>query len=730
MKRLISLLVLVLPLAAVARPLLIPPKHLQLPLPAEEGYPGQWGPEYADVAIDGDTVLASARRTVNTAGDSTIGVYIFQRAASGTWNYAGALVEGLGTPPRVLLSGTVATVTPTSAGFQLYERTSAGWSLSTTITGSGWPERVEDGSIITHPLGAPGSQCAPAYREFRKVAGTWQQVATIGNDRCGDTYPSFNDGRALLLNPQGGTTLPLYRRATGAWPQVASFPGLGLPAISASLAYFSRGDIYRNTGGDTWVAAGSFVQPEIDLGSVSSSMPILRGANLLLQGGEGDYFLPSHDIDYNTFYETVRVYRPSTNGTASYFARLNPDFGLWGWSASEDGRRIAGIGATNNFGFEPASQLYVFEIPDSYTFTFLQQDNFESGNLSRWTPSAGQFAVAQNGSTRVLRQSSLAGNAGATLTAIDWRDQAIEADLRPLEFSGSGRWFGLVTRRTDASNYYYVTLRAPDIISLRRVQNGVVKELAWSHAPEPFVLGRSYRVRLESIGDQQAVFVEGLPRAWAKDTALTHGHPGVAGYRARFEADNVTVTGGTRLLTLQDSMETYYRSGAYQRGTGTWISISIDEEQDSFHSYLRQTNTTGDARVFSRTAITNQVVSARMQPQAWGSTTGTQDPWIGVAARVVDDRNYLYLSLRRSGQLSLRKVVNGAIQVIGTVPVPVSLQQWYDLRLEVIGNHIRGFVNGNVKFELDDSSIAGSGRSGVLMYKTSADLWAWTTYQP
>ena len=46
-----------------------------------------------------------------------------------------------------------------------------------------------------------------------------------------------------------------------------------------------------------------------------------------------------------------------------------------------------------------------------------------------------------------MRQSSLAGEAGAHLTAIDWTDQSIEADMRPLEFAGAGRWFGLVTRR-------------------------------------------------------------------------------------------------------------------------------------------------------------------------------------------------------------------------------------------------------------------------------------------
>jgi hypothetical protein len=49
---------------------------------------------------------------------------------------------------------------------------------------------------------------------------------------------------------------------------------------------------------------------------------------------------------------------------------------------------------------------------------------------------------------------------------------------------------------------------------------------------------------------------------------------------------------------------------------------------------------------------------------------------------------------------------------------------------KVIGNHVRGFVNGDLKFELDDASLAPSGRSGVLMYKAASDLWAWTTYQP
>ena len=47
----------------------------------------------------------------------------------------------------------------------------------------------------------------------------------------------------------------------------------------------------------------------------------------------------------------------------------------------------------------------------------------------------------------------------------------------------------------------------------------------------------------------------------------------------------------------------------------------------------------------------------------------------------------------------------------------VATNQWYDLRLEVIGKLIRGYVNGDLKFELNDSSLPATGSSGVLMYK-------------
>ena len=732
----ISLLASCIPIA-LARPLLIPPKRLVMP--DEIG-----GVNIHSVAIDGDTVMASAQRWISTS-ELVNGVYIFQRAADGRWNFQAPLTEGAQFPERVLFNQDVAVVVG-SDGSRIYERGAAGWTLSGTLMA--YPNqviRVENGSLYSARFRIyPETGCLPPYQQWRKVSGTWQVVATIGHERCGEHNAEFNDSRAFVVfRPDGSSAsqppAEIYRNTAGTWPLVENIPApppnppfynwFGPGTQNGSYAYIDFGYLYRNDGADNWPQIGRLVDPEQDLPNSPGryAAPVLRGNNLLLTGRERDFELPSHDIDYTNEWTTLRVYRPAPDGTARYFARLNPDNDIWMSAVSEDGKRVVAAGPDNNGGFDPVSKLYVFDIPDTHTFPTRQQDGFQDGNFAGWTPAAGQFSVVRNGATFVLRQSSLAGDSGAFLTATDWTDQSIEADMRPLEFAGAGRWFGLVTRRTDAQNYYYVTFRSPGTVSLRRLRNGVVTELRSGVVPNPLVPGRSFRVRLESVGDQHAVFFEGEPMLTAKDSALTHGHPGVAGYRTRFDVDNVLVTGGTRYLMLMDTMQAFFQSGAMQRGTGTWQQITIDDEQDSFHFYFRQTATSGDAHIFSRTRIPDQVVSARMRPLSYGAS---QDPWIGVAARVVDQNNYLYMTLRRSNQLSLRKLVNGNIQVLATVPVTFVTGQWYDLRLEVISKLIRGYVNGDLKFELTDLSLPSSGRSGVLMYKTSADLWSYIFYQP
>jgi hypothetical protein len=59
--------------------------------------------------------------------------------------------------------------------------------------------------------------------------------------------------------------------------------------------------------------------------------------------------------------------------------------------------------------------------------------------------------------------------------------------------TGTQPWFGLFARYRDANNHYYVTLRNSNVISLRRLVNGITEVLdsapfsaMWPrHSPSP-----------------------------------------------------------------------------------------------------------------------------------------------------------------------------------------------------------------------------------------------------
>src|SRR5690349_18199847 len=142
MKGLVILVLTAICALAQARPLLIAPTHLQIPLPATPEYPSQYQTLFAHIAIDGDFVLVAANRATNTSGGRTDGVYIFQRAADGAWNYGGALVEGQQGMP--VLGGNVATVTTYPTGFDVYERSAGGWSRTAMLRTGDVPIRIEN----------------------------------------------------------------------------------------------------------------------------------------------------------------------------------------------------------------------------------------------------------------------------------------------------------------------------------------------------------------------------------------------------------------------------------------------------------------------------------------------------------------------------------------------------------------------------------------------------------
>ena len=171
----------------------------------------------------------NAQRSINAQNVRVNGVYIFERNADGRWAYAGVLTEQW--PGDVMLNGTVAT-TRSVDGIKVFERGAAGWALTGAITvQNSFVFRIEDGSIYVRQEDPFSNRtCVPPYQQFRKVSGTWTQVATIGGQRCDEDLADINDGRAIVVHTPLDSPTPqppaeTFAASSGStWTPIGSIP--------------------------------------------------------------------------------------------------------------------------------------------------------------------------------------------------------------------------------------------------------------------------------------------------------------------------------------------------------------------------------------------------------------------------------------------------------------------------------------------------------------------------
>jgi hypothetical protein len=168
-----------------------------------------------------------------------------------------------------------------------------------------------------------------------------------------------------------------------------------------------------------------------------------------------------------------------------------------------------------------------------------------------------------------------------------------------------------------------------------------------------------------------------------------------------------------------------WNTGSYgwtPTGTGEWfVSNPYDR--------VLQNSTLTNARLVTGVAISrDQVIEAHVQADRYG--TGT-NPWFGVLGRYVNDGTYYYVSVRNSNALSLRKVVNGTITVLGTVPfTPATAAPGDRVRLEIIGNKVRAYANGERAVQATDTQPIASGRFGLVTYKAAAWFDNFNVFEP
>jgi hypothetical protein len=692
------------------------------------------------VAIDGDYAIVTAGRTVPDPGGDWMleqnfaTAFLYQRSGN-TWTLVRQLEEHLQDnffyiPHAVAMQNGIAAVQTVST--DVWELTASGWTRAPAVLlrdGPGEHLVVDGGRILSGDGTGPWNA-----NVFEKDGtGTWRNAAQLrGKLRSDGSDDEFRGGPADLsgnwavvyqldgdLQPEPEAYIFQDYGPPGGWyvnPYGSARPPAGYSRFGPEVAI--RGpDIFVAGGNEsgTYVfretpAYGFHLQTRIQaLDSFMGSGPAGAFAKT------ADYLL-QHAWSHDRNASVVNVFRRNADATYSHVAVLAARNGAsLGRSIAISGRRVL-VGGNGN------DLVHYFEIPANTTPPARLQDTFDSGNGTGWTTSAGsQFSTAPRGITRVYRQLNLALEARAVLNASDFTSQAVEVDLRPIRFGVSGSGVGVATRYQNPQNFFDAILRSTGRVELRRMAGGSLRVLA--SAAVPVNTGRNYRLRLESVGTLHRVFVDGRLVVDADSAGPTHGRAAVVTDRAQAEFDNVIVS-----PTLHTTMYASDFEGG-RVGPWTFTGPGYWNLWPGLSTVFYQSSIAGDARASIGVPTGDQVVRARARLDTFASPSGSQERWFGLMARHVDERNFYYLSLRSSNTVALRKVVDGTVTSLGSASFTVQPGTWYDLRLDAVGNRLRGHVNGALVLEATDSSLA-SGNSGPVMFRAATDYDDFAAYQP
>ena len=228
------------------------------------------------------------------------------------------------------------------------------------------------------------------------------------------------------------------------------------------------------------------------------------------------------------------------------------------------------------------------------------------------------------------------------------------------------------------------------------------------------------KIRVD-LGDQQGAVVT--------DNSLTHGRGGVATWMSRADFDDVHVA-ATDLYGL------FHRAWGYSgtdssRGldelSGEWQVEEVIDGPESYLTGLEQRDASGNARAVIGTPVPNQQLTARMRVDSFGAAP--QSAWVGLLARYVDANNFYYVAICRTGQIQIRKLVNGVVTVLASANFTAAIGQYYEGQFLVINDQLQLYVDGALVANAHDRSIA-SGRYGLATYRAKAN-WDWlSVWQP
>jgi hypothetical protein len=739
MKLLVALAALCVAGAACARPVIVKESSF-INFTTIGGYT-----LHGPAAIDGDDaiVVGSRSEPVDEYFDTYYAAFLFHRSGN-TWTLVRKIAEDFDSGLDDVHGHVAVAMKDGIAGLSMdpaifVRQPSGDWLPGQIGSGNSGTDPIDDISIDGGRIFF-GSVSFGGVVMARDSAGVWRGTPLYGdysgdNDNSSGDAVDINGSWAAVASPYNIEDLPapaltLFRDfgAPTGWQQTqraVPAPGhsFGDMAIrGADLFIEDFADLgfsqYRLDDSGQWTP---FRQVRSIGDLVSASNQFYGGQ---IQTSVNFIFHRVWDFDRNA--AVVKAFRSDDSSSYHLATLVDSRGGSLGAMQVSGSRLIASA----------QGRALVFDLAQTYENKSMQQDTFEDAatSLRGWSYLPGsQWSITRGGNSQVFRQSSTVGDAGARFIYTNWNNQAIQTDVTPTAFNGADRWVGLATRRADDSNYYYVTLRSSGLVQLKVMKNGVFATLA--SATHPVSLNKTYRLRLESFGRLHRVYIDGVAVLTANDSQLISGYPALLTHRAAADFDNVIVSPSpAATIYAVDSGLNYSppEAGAQPApwtysGTGQWYWTADSAPNLVF----RQTSTAGDARAAvspGNPIIGDQIVEARVRIGAFG--TGTGEKWAGVMARYGDAANFTYVSLRSSNRVSLRRVQNGQITEIGSIPMTVTPGVWYRLRLDVVAQQLRAYVDGKLLIEAREQSYYSQGAGGVVTYRTAADFDDYREIEP
>ncbi|MGE5549053.1 MAG: chondroitinase-B domain-containing protein [Bacteroidota bacterium] len=169
----------------------------------------------------------------------------------------------------------------------------------------------------------------------------------------------------------------------------------------------------------------------------------------------------------------------------------------------------------------------------------------------------------------------------------------------------------------------------------------------------------------------------------------------------------VTATSWAATL-LSDNFQSYtsFPSGSWTNPTanGSW-TIATDGDK-----VAKQTDTNSETYIVvnGNAAWTNYTYTARVKP-------GSSATRHGIIARYKDNKNYYFLVLKDGSKVYLYKRVNGSDASLNYTSFSYNTSTFYELKIELNGMSIKGYVNGALMVSATDGSIA-AGKIGFYTY--------------